>query len=153
LVLARHVLEERRVAVDLYGDAKLITSGHASDCEERVGAWPGESQLDVAGRHVRQHERAVRIDGAVRLVPTTVTMRPGPVSEAKPPPPSESALSAAPVIEPLMVAPFPMVVSLWYLTVALARWRGRSACAGADGGPISDKRMITFLKFTVSASV
>ena len=72
------------------------------------------------------------LTGAVRLVPTTVTIKPGPVSEAKPPPPSESALSAAPVMEPLMVAPFPMAVAWWSWQIALALREG-SACARASG--------------------
>jgi hypothetical protein len=43
------------------------------------------------------------------LVPTTVTIRPGPVNDMKPPPPDERALSAEPVTDPLIVAPLTLV--------------------------------------------
>ena len=43
-------------------------------------------------------------------VPTTVTVSPGPFNDAKPPSLKESADSAAPVIDPLIVAPFRIVV-------------------------------------------
>lgn len=49
---------------------------------------------------------------AVMVVPTTVTVIPGPTSEANPAPLRLRAESADPVIEPLIVAPLPVVLPI-----------------------------------------